>query len=87
MAKNSAGVTASDQRKTSSPRPRKKARAATPAAVERAVYTVDEAAVITGMSRQSCYAAIRRGELPVVRLGRRVAIPKSILNDMVRLVS
>jgi len=41
----------------------------------KATITVDEFAQIIGVSRSSAFDAVRRGEVPALRLGRRVAIP------------
>jgi excisionase family DNA binding protein len=49
---------------------------------ERLTYTIDEAARLLGISRNSAYEAARRGELPVIRLGRRILIPRSRLADL-----
>ena len=38
---------------------------------ERLVLTVSEAAVLLGISRAFAYELVARGELPVIRLGRR----------------
>ncbi len=37
--------------------------------------TVEEAGEILGISRRSAYRAASRGELPTVRLGRRLLVP------------
>ena len=49
------------------------------------VYTVDEAARILRMSRQSVYEAARRGEVPCIRIGRRVLVPRAGLEKLVGL--
>jgi excisionase family DNA binding protein len=41
--------------------------------------TVEEAAGILGVSRGTAYEAVRSGELPSVRLGRRLLIPRARL--------
>jgi excisionase family DNA binding protein len=51
---------------------------------QRATYTVKEAARLHGISRGLCYEAIRRGEVPSIRIGRRLLVPKE---DLRRLVS
>jgi excisionase family DNA binding protein len=43
------------------------------------VMTVDEAAKLLGISRASCYAAVARGEIPRIRIGRRWLIPRARL--------
>ena len=50
--------------------------------VERLTVTVDEAAKILGISRNSAYEAVRRGEIPTIRLGRRILVPRSKLEEM-----
>ncbi len=42
---------------------------------ERSTVTVEEAAVILGVSRATAYEAARQGELPTVTLGRRILVP------------
>ena len=43
------------------------------------VLTVTEAARLLRLSRNSAYAAVARGELPSVRVGRRLLIPREAL--------
>ena len=42
---------------------------------DRATLTVEEAAELLGVGRSSAYEAARRGDLPAVRLGRRLVVP------------
>jgi len=49
---------------------------------ERLTYTVEEAAQLLGISRNSAYEAVRRSEIPTIRLGRRIVIPRSRLEDL-----
>ena len=42
---------------------------------DRLTYTVDEVARMLGISRGLAYEMVNRGELPSIRLGRRVLIP------------
>lgn len=37
--------------------------------------TVDQAAEMLGVSRQSAYTAVRKGEIPSISVGRRKVIP------------
>jgi excisionase family DNA binding protein len=46
---------------------------------ERLTLTVEESAVILGISRSEAYKAIQRGELPAIRIGRRVLVPRGPL--------
>ena len=45
-------------------------------ASERLTYTVPEAGRRLGVGRNSAYAAARRGEIPTVRIGRRLLVPR-----------
>jgi excisionase family DNA binding protein len=46
---------------------------------DRLVYSVAEAGVLLGISRAFAYELVARGELPVIRLGRRRLVPKVAL--------
>jgi excisionase family DNA binding protein len=46
----------------------------------RLTLTVEEAAARLGISRSLAYELARRGELPVVRLGRRIVVPVRALD-------
>lgn len=48
----------------------------------RATYSVVEAARILGISRGSAYEAARRGQLPTIRIQRRVLVPKAQLDEL-----
>jgi excisionase family DNA binding protein len=48
-------------------------------ATSRRTLTIDEAARELGIGRSSAYAAARAGELPALRIGRRLVIPRSAL--------
>jgi len=50
--------------------------------MERQTVTVEEAAQILGIARSSAYEAVRRGELPVIRIGRRYVVPRVALERM-----
>jgi excisionase family DNA binding protein len=45
-------------------------------------YSVEEAARLLGVSRGVGYEAARRGQLPTIRLGRRLLVPKIALERM-----
>lgn len=42
-------------------------------------YTVEQAAALLGVSRSAYYEAIKRGELPARRVGRRLVVPRAQL--------
>ena len=50
--------------------------------VERLTVTVEEAAVMMGISRRTAYGCASRSEIPTVRLGRRVVVPAAALMAM-----
>jgi excisionase family DNA binding protein len=53
-----------------------------PPTTERLVFTVDEAAYLLNISRSLAYELIARGELPALRLGRRIVIPRVTLEEL-----
>jgi len=44
--------------------------------------TVDEAARILGISRNSAFRAVRSGELPAIRIGRRLLVPRAQVTEL-----
>ena len=50
---------------------------------ERLTLTVEEAAATLGISRAFAYEAVRRGEIPSIRIGRRVLVPRVALDRLV----
>jgi excisionase family DNA binding protein len=50
---------------------------------ERLTLTVEEAATLLGISRAFAYEAVTRGEIPSIRIGRRILVPKAALERMV----
>jgi len=53
-----------------------------PPSMGRLVLTVDEAAYLLNISRSLAYELIARGELPALRLGRRIVIPRVMLEEL-----
>lgn len=51
--------------------------------VQRVTVTVEEAGEMLGISRGLAYELVRRGELPHIRLGRRIVVPMRALMAMV----
>ncbi len=49
---------------------------------QRLTMTVEEAAVVLGISRATAYDAVSRGEIPCIRIGRRILIPKVALERL-----
>jgi excisionase family DNA binding protein len=52
---------------------------------ERLALTVSEAGALLGISRALAYELVARGELPSIRLGRRLVVPKVALLEMLGL--
>jgi excisionase family DNA binding protein len=50
--------------------------------MERRTYTVTEAATVLGISRTSAYERVRAGDLPALRLGRRIVIARRALEEL-----
>lgn len=44
--------------------------------------TIEEAARALGVGRSSAYEAARRGELPTIRIGHRVLVPRAALAQL-----
>ena len=49
---------------------------------ERLTLTVEEAARALGISRTLAYELVTRGELPSLRLGRRLVVPRRALEAL-----
>jgi excisionase family DNA binding protein len=49
----------------------------------RLTMTVDQAAAALGVSRGTAYEAVKTGQLPTVRIGRRVLVPIAGLHALV----
>ena len=45
-------------------------------------YSVSEAASVLGISRTTAYECVHTGQLRSVRLGRRLVIPKSVIDEL-----
>ncbi len=54
---------------------------------DRLTLTVEEAAQLLGISRALGYELVARGELPSIRLGRRIVVPRRALNAMLDVAS
>ena len=52
--------------------------------LEPMTLTVDEAAAILRIGRGSAYALVRSGRLRSIKIGRRILIPASAIEDFLR---
>ena len=46
------------------------------------VYSVKEAASLLKVSKNTCYTSIMRGDIPHIRIGKRILIPKLALEKL-----
>lgn len=51
---------------------------------ERLTMTISEVAKRLGLGRNSVYAAVARGEIPVIKCGKRLLISKYVLEKMLQ---
>ncbi len=49
---------------------------------EKVVMTVEEAAEYLRISRPSAYQAVKRGDIPIIRIGRRILVPVAALEKL-----
>jgi excisionase family DNA binding protein len=54
--------------------------------MEKLTYTVEQAARLLGIGRNSAYDAVRRGEIPVLKIGHRYLVPRAALERMLSAV-
>lgn len=47
------------------------------------LHRVEEVAPQVGLSKSGLYEAIRQGQFPAVRIGKRVRVPESALRDWI----
>jgi len=48
----------------------------------RLVYEVPEAGEMLGLNRNAAYAAAKRGDIPTIRIGKLIRVPKLAFNQM-----
>jgi excisionase family DNA binding protein len=56
-----------------------------PDPAERPTVTVEEAGEVLGVSRASAYEAVRKGEIPSIKIGRRIVVPTAALRRKLEL--
>lgn len=54
----------------------------TPSDQEPLTITVERAGQLLGISRGLAYDLVRRGEIPAIRLGRRVVVPANAIDEL-----
>lgn len=50
--------------------------------MERQTYTIEEASKILGIGKNAGYIAARSGALPVIRMGKRLLVPRAALERL-----
>jgi len=50
--------------------------------MERQTYTVPEAGRLLGIGRGQAYEAVARGEIPAIRFGKRLVVPRAALERL-----
>ncbi len=50
--------------------------------VMKLTMTVPQAAKRLGIGRNAAYQAVRRGEIPAIRIGNRLLVPKRAFDDL-----
>ena len=50
--------------------------------ISRRTYTVEEAARLLGIGRNHAYEAAKRGEIPCIKIGKRIVVPKAAIDRM-----
>jgi excisionase family DNA binding protein len=50
--------------------------------LEPQTYHIEEAARLLGIGRNHAYEAAKRGEIPAIKIGRRVLVPRAALDRM-----
>jgi excisionase family DNA binding protein len=53
-------------------------------ATERKTLTITEAAKALGIGRNQGYEAARRGQIPTIKIGKRILVPVAALERMLR---
>ena len=48
----------------------------------RRTYTVEEAAKLLGLGRNACYDGVKSGQIPSLRVGKRLLIPRPALDKL-----
>ena len=48
----------------------------------RLTLTVEEAAKVLGIGRNLCYDRVKTGEIPVIKIGRRLLVPRRALEKL-----
>jgi excisionase family DNA binding protein len=50
--------------------------------MDRITLTISEVAKLLGIGRSSAYMAVRRGEIPTIKIGGTYLVPRSALDEL-----
>ncbi len=50
--------------------------------IERLTLTIEETAKVLGIGRQLAYDRVKTGEIPVIKVGRRLLVPRRALEKL-----
>jgi excisionase family DNA binding protein len=50
--------------------------------VLRRTYRIEEVATLLGIGRNAAYEAARRGDFPVIKIGKRIVVPRVSIDRM-----
>jgi len=50
--------------------------------IGRRTYKIEEVATLLGIGRNAAYDAARRGDFPVIKIGKRVVVPRASIDRM-----
>jgi len=53
----------------------------------RLVYEVPEAGEMLGLGRNASYQAARRGDIPTIKIGKLIRVPKAAFNLMLKIAA
>ena len=49
---------------------------------DKLTLSIEEAAKVLGIGRNLCYERVKTGEIPVIKIGRRLLVPKRALEKL-----
>lgn len=49
---------------------------------DKLTLSIEEAAKLLGIGRNLCYDRVKTGEIPVIKIGRRLLVPKKALEKL-----
>jgi hypothetical protein len=55
----------------------------TPEKDERLVYDVHEVGTMLGLTKNAAYVAAKRGDFPIIKIGKMIRIPKAAFHAMI----